>query len=169
MNGTNRDSRGLVAAAVFLVASILCCASSAIVAHRIQTVSGSVRVSNTQFQNEHGLTVRAKLFVPADIEPEPIDQQSARVSPYVSEQASARFVALASLDWWKWGRPPMWAWLLVGLMVLGAGEAVLRRMRLGAPRRVRSPAAHPVCGGRSDDRRCGRVLGDAEGVWAVLV
>lgn len=71
---------------------------------------------------EHVIAIEQGDLDPADIEPEPIEQQSESAS---SNEDSAWFVALTLPDWWK--QPPMWAWLLVGLIVLGASEAVLRR------------------------------------------
>jgi hypothetical protein len=81
---------------------------------------------------EHVIAIEQGDLDPADIEPEPIDQQSARASSPVSGETSAWFMALRLPDWWK--RPPMWAWLLIGVIVLGAAEAVLRRTRLRTPR-----------------------------------
>jgi hypothetical protein len=89
-------------------------------------------LAGRRLEPEHVIAIEQGELDPADIEPETIDQQTTAADSASSPADSAWFVALSLPDWSK--RPPMWAWLLVGLIVFGAGEAVLRRAR---PRKSR--------------------------------
>ncbi len=64
---------------------------------------------------------------PMDIEPEPVAQQTAGWVPIRRDEPD-RALAWLPAGWFQW--PPAWLILLVSVVVLGAGEALLRRTRV---------------------------------------